>query len=360
MSSTFGNNIKCTIFGQSHSEAIGVVIEGLPPGEKVNMDHIQTFMARRAPGNAPWATPRKEADAPQIVSGVFQGRTCGVPLCAVINNTNQRSKDYEKTKDIPRPGHGDYTGLIKYKGFQDYRGGGHFSGRLTAPLCVAGAIAKDILAAREIYVGAHIANIGGIEDKPFDPVKVTREDLEMPGKMDFPVQNYNIGDTMVAKIILTKEKGDSLGGIIEGCAIGIPPGLGDPMFDGIENALAKAAFGIPAVRGVEFGAGFAVAEITGKENNDEFIAQDGAIKTATNNHGGILGGITTGMPLIMRVAIKPTPSIGSPQKSVDLKDNTPSDLSIEGRHDPCIVPRAVPVIEAVMALTILDYLMEKK
>lgn len=360
MSSTFGNNIKCTIFGQSHSEAIGVVIEGLPPGEKINLDHIQTFMARRAPGNAPWATPRKEADAPQIVSGIFQGRTCGVPLCAVIGNTNQRSKDYEKSKDIPRPGHGDYTGFIKYKGFQDYRGGGHFSGRLTAPLCFAGAIAKDILAARKIYVGAHIANIGGIEDKPFNPVKVTREDLEMPGKMEFPVQNYNIGDTMVAKIMLTKEKGDSLGGIIEGCAIGLPPGLGDPMFDGIENNLAKAVFGIPAVRGVEFGAGFAAAEMTGKENNDEFITQNGVIRTTTNNHGGILGGITTGMPLIMRVAIKPTPSIGSPQKSVNLKDNTQADLAVEGRHDPCIVPRAVPVVEAVMALTILDFLMERK
>ena len=359
MSSTCGKNIKFTIFGQSHSQAVGVVIEGLPPGESINMDHIAAFMARRAPGKTPWSTPRKEEDMPEIISGVFNGKTCGVPLCAVIANNNTKSQDYEKIKDIPRPGHGDFTGHIKYAGYEDYRGGGHFSGRLTAPLCFAGAIAKDILAKRQIFIGAHIAEIGGIQDKPFDPIKVTPLDLEMPGKMEFPVQNYNIGDTMIAKIMLTKEKGDSLGGIIEGCAIGLPPGLGDPIFDGLENNLAKAAFGIPAVKGVEFGAGFAAAGKLGSENNDAFIWENDIIKTETNNHGGILGGISTGMPLIMRIAIKPTPSIAQIQKSVNMKDKKNADLNIQGRHDPCIVPRAVPVLESVMALTILDQLMER-
>ncbi len=359
MSSTFGKRVKCTIFGQSHSPALGVVIEGLPVGETINEEHIKAFMARRAPGQMPWATPRKEADQPQIVSGVFNGKTCGVPLCAIITNGDQRSQDYEKTKDIPRPGHGDFSGHIKYQGYEDYRGGGHFSGRLTAPICVAGAIAKDILARRNIYIGAHIASIGGIQDKPFDPINVSREDLELPGKMDFPVQNYQVGDTMIAKIMLTKARGDSLGGIIEGCAIGLPAGLGEPMFDGLENNLAKAAFGIPAVKGVEFGAGFEVAQKTGSQNNDAFVIQAGEVKTKTNHHGGILGGISTGMPLLMRIAIKPTPSIAQCQESVNLQDNVNSELTIEGRHDPCIVPRAVAVLEAIMALTILDFLVER-
>ncbi|MDO4541232.1 MAG: chorismate synthase [Bacillota bacterium] len=359
MSSTFGKNIKCTIFGQSHSPAIGVVIEGLPPGTEIKPERIREFMARRAPGNAPWVTPRKETDAPEIVSGVFNDKTCGVPLCALIHNTDHRSGDYDKIKDIPRPGHADFSGHIKYRGFEDHRGGGHFSGRLTAPLCFAGAITKDILAEKGIFIGAHIAAIGGIEDKPFDPVNITKEELEMPGKMDFPVQNYKIGDTMTAKIMLAKEKGDSLGGLIEGCAIGLPPGLGEPIFDGLENDLAKAAFGIPAVKGVEFGNGFAAAEKKGSENNDDFIIDNGTIKTATNNHGGILGGITTGMPLIMRIAIKPTPSISQKQRSVDIRNHEETELTIDGRHDPCIVPRAVPVLESIMAITILDHIIER-
>lgn len=359
MSSEFGKNIKCTIFGQSHSEAMGVVIDGLPPGEIVDENRIREFMARRAPGRTPWSTSRKEADLPRIVSGVFMGKTCGAPLTAIIENTNTRSKDYEKTKDIPRPSHADYPAHIRYNGFEDYRGGGHFSGRLTAPLCFAGALCKDILAKRDIFIGSHIAAIGGIQDQPFDPVSVTREELEFPAKMEFPVNNTNVGDTMIAKIMLAKEKQDSVGGIIEGCAIGVPPGLGDPMFDGLENALAKAVFGIPAVRGVEFGMGFEAASKLGSQHNDAYEYDGDILKTKTNRHGGIIGGISTGMPIIMRIAVKPTPSIARPQQSVNFHDRTSQELVIEGRHDPCIVPRAVPVLESVMAITILDYLMEE-
>lgn len=360
MSSEFGKHIKCTVFGQSHSEAIGIVIDGLPVGETVDESRIAEFMARRAPGKTPWSTPRRETDTPRILSGVFNGKTCGAPLTAIIENTNTRSKDYEKTKDVPRPSHADYPARLRYEGFEDYRGGGHFSGRLTAPFCFAGAICKDILARKGVYIGSHIAAIGGIQDKPFDPVHVTKEDLDFPAKMEFPVNSSNIGDTMIAKIMLAKEQQDSVGGVIEGCAIGMPPGIGDPMFDGLENALAKAVFGIPAVRGVEFGMGFEAATKLGSQHNDAYYYDGEILKTKTNHHGGIIGGISTGMPIIMRVAIKPTPSIGQTQQSVNLNDKTQQELAIEGRHDPCIVPRAVPVVEAVMAVTLLDYLMEGK
>ncbi|MEG1496530.1 MAG: chorismate synthase [Clostridiales bacterium] len=360
MSSTFGKNIKYSVFGQSHSTAIGILIDGLPVGETIDETKISDFMARRAPNNMPWSTPRKEKDAVEILSGVFNGKTCGAPLCAIIKNTDQKPKDYEKNKDIPRPSHGDFPGHIKFKGFEDFRGGGHFSGRLTAPLCIAGAIAKSILAQRGIFIGAHIDSICGVKDKPFDPVNITKEELDYVSHAEFPVNRYNIGETMIAKINLAKEKGDALGGIIEGCAIGLPIGLGEPMFNGMENALAQAAFGIPAVRGVEFGLGFDASLKKASEHNDEYIIENNQIKTKTNNHGGIIGGITTGMPLIMRIAIKPTPSIGQEQQSVNLKTNTMEKLIIEGRHDPCIVPRAVPILEAIMAMTILDFIVERK
>lgn len=359
MSSEFGKNIKCTIFGQSHSDAMGIVIDGLPPGEIVDETRIKEFMDRRAPGRTPWSTPRKEEDIPKIISGVFMGKTCGAPLTAIIENTNTRGQDYEKIKGIPRPSHADYPAHIRYHGFEDYRGGGHFSGRLTAPLCFAGGLCKEILAKRGIFIGSHIAAIGTIQDQPFDPVHITKDILEFPAKMEFPVNCTNIGDTMIAKIMLAKEKNDSVGGVIEGCAIGVPPGLGDPMFDGLENSLAKAAFGIPAVRGVEFGTGFGAASMLGSQHNDAYEYDGDTIRTKTNHHGGIIGGLSTGMPIIMRIAVKPTPSIALPQQSVDIKHKTAKELVINGRHDPCIVPRAVPVLESIMAITILDYLMEE-
>lgn len=358
MCSELGKNIKYTIFGESHGTGIGVVIEGLPVGTEIKENRIADFMRRRAPGNAPWATPRKEEDEVKILSGVFNGKTCGTPLCAIIGNENAHSKDYQQ--EIPRPGHADFPAHIKYKGFEDFRGGGHFSGRITAPLCFAGAIAKDILAEKDIFIGAHIAAIGDVMDRPFDSVNITKDDLLFPEKMGFPVNNAAIGETMQAKIMLAKKEKDSVGGIIEGCAIGLPVGLGEPMVDTLEGDLAKAAFAIPAVKGVEFGAGFDAARKKGSQNNDDFILENGKIRTKTNHHGGILGGISTGMPIIMRVAIKPTPSIGKEQQTVNLKTMEEMPLIVEGRHDPCIVPRAVPVLEAVMALTLLDHYIESR
>ena len=321
MSSSFGENIKFTVFGQSHSEGIGVVIDGLPAGETLDMQAVAAFMARRAPGSRPGDTPRREADRARILSGLVESVTCGAPLCAVIENTDTRPGDYEKLRHVPRPGHADYPLAVKYRGFQDVRGGGHSSGRLTAPLCFAGAVCLQILERHGISVHAHIAKMGDTEQ--------------------------------------ARQNGDSVGGVIECVADGLPPGLGAPMFGGVENRLAAALFGIPAVRGVEFGAGFAAADLTGMENNDEYYLKNGRVRTKTNHHGGVLGGITTGMPLVLRIAVKPTPSIGKTQQSVDLCSLEETELSIGGRHDACIVPRAVPVAEAVTACVILDLLNEK-
>jgi len=322
MSSIFGENVKFTVFGQSHSEAVGAVIDGLPAGESIDTQAIADFMARRAPGRNPGDTPRREADDVRVLSGLVNGVTCGAPLCAVIENIDTRSKDYEKLRHVPRPGHADFPLAVKHRGHQDIRGGGHSSGRLTAPLCFAGAVCIQILARRGISVHASITKIGDVEDA-----------------------------------IACR---DSVGGIIECVADGLPPGLGSPMFGGAENRLAAALFGIPAVRGVEFGAGFLCAALRGSENNDEYYTENGQVRTRANNHGGVLGGLTTGMPLVLRVAIKPTPSIAVPQKSIDLRTLEEVDLSIAGRHDACIAPRAVPVVEAVTACVLLDLMMEGK
>lgn len=356
MSSSFGEAVRITVFGQSHSEAIGVVMDGLPVGEVIDMERVMAFMKRRAPGQHAYATPRKEADEPQILSGLFEGKTCGVPLCAVIANTNTRSKDYAQLKDIPRPGHADFTAEIKYKGFQDYRGGGHFSGRLTAPICFAGAVCLQILERKGIHVGAHILSIHDVAEEQFDPVNVTAEAFAAVVANGFPVQNPAIGEEMQACIQKARAVGDSVGGVIEAAVVGLPVGLGEPMFDGLESRLAAAAFAIPAVKGVEFGAGFAAAQMLGSQNNDSFVLTDqGVVRTKTNHHGGSLGGISSGMPITMRVAFKPTPSIGQAQDSISIKEQKNVELSVVGRHDPCIVPRAVPVVEAVLALTILDF-----
>ena len=360
MSSIYHGQLTVSIFGQSHAPAIGVTVDGLPAGERVDLEELQTFLARRAPGGNAWSTTRKEGDVPEFLSGLTDGVTCGAPLTALIRNTNTRSKDYSNLKDIPRPGHADYTAQVKYGGFQDVAGGGHFSGRLTTPLCIAGGICKQILARRGIYIGAHIAAIGGMPDRPFHPLNLDKETLLSPGAKEFPVLDEGAGEWMRDVIAQVKSEKDSIGGLIECGVIGLPVGLGDPMLDGMENRIARLVFAIPAVKGVEFGAGFQVANMRGSQNNDPFYMDGDRVKTRTNHAGGILGGITNGMPLIFRAAVKPTPSIGREQDSVSLSRKEDTKLVIHGRHDPCIVPRAVPVVEAAAAIAIYDALLEQE
>lgn len=351
MSSMTGEKIKISVFGQSHSKAIGVVIDGLPAGKKLNMEKILQFMDRRAPGKNNLSTTRKESDTPEILSGLVNGVTCGAPLCMVIYNENQHSADYKNIIDTPRPSHADYSGYMRYDGYNDVSGGGHFSGRLTAPLCFAGAVCMQILEDMGVGIKAHISKIKNVYDDKIDFVNVGNWKTS---DKDFPVINDTKGEEMICEIEKARQSGDSVGGVIECVVTGVKAGFGDPMFDGVENKLAKNIFGIPAVKGVEFGNGFSATDLYGSENNDEFIIDNGEIKTATNNSGGINGGITNGMPIIFRTAIKPTPSIFKEQNSVSLKNMTEERLQIKGRHDPCIVQRAVPVIEAVTAMTILD------
>ena len=357
MSSEFGHLLKISVFGQSHGKAIGVVVDGLPAGEAIDLAELQAFLDRRKPGKNRLSTARKESDAPTFLSGLENGKTCGAPLCAVIENGDQHSGDYAGLTDTPRPGHADYTAAVKWGGQADMRGGGHFSGRLTAPLCIAGGIAKQILARRGIHVGAHLSEVAGIADDPF-PLHPTAELFEKLAAKDFPVLDDGAGERMQQAILAAREELDSVGGIVECAAIGLPAGLGDPMFDGVENRLAAALFGIPAVKGVEFGAGFAAARSRGSENNDAFSVQNGAVVTDTNHAGGILGGITNGMPILLRTAMKPTPSIARAQKTVRLSQMEEIPLEIRGRHDPCIAHRAVPVVEAVTAAVLLDLLLE--
>ena len=348
MSSTYGENLHLTIFGQSHSPAIGVTVEGIPAGEKVDLDELQRFLNRRAPGKNVWSTPRKEADAPEILSGLVNGYTCGAPLTAIIRNTNTRSQDYANLAVTPRPGHADYTAEVKYGGYQDRAGGGHFSGRLTAPLCIAGGICLQILAREGITLVSRIASIAGITDEG-----------ELTGSLagkEFPVVSDARGEEMREAIAAAREAGDSVGGVIECAVFGAPAGLGDPMFGGMENRIAAAVFGIPAVKGVEFGAGFGVASLRGSEDNDAFTVENGKIITETNHCGGILGGITNGMPIVFRTVLKPTPSIYKQQHTVDYIGRTDAELQIKGRHDPCIVPRAAVVQNSLTAFGLLDLL----
>ena len=357
MSSEFGKILKVSVFGQSHGTAIGVNIDGLPAGESIDLEELQRFLDRRRPGKSPLSTARNEGDVPEFLSGLENGKTCGAPLCAIIRNSDQHSSDYTELADKPRPGHADYTAWVKWKGHADMRGGGHFSGRLTAPLCIAGGIAKQILARRGIYVGAHLHSVGKYLDAPL-PDCPAPELFEAVAAKPFPVLNDKNGDLMQKLIERARQELDSVGGVVECAAIGVPAGLGDPMFDGIENRLAAALFGIPAVKGVEFGAGFTAPCLHGSQNNDAFAVEDGRIVTTTNHAGGILGGITTGMPVLLRAAFKPTPSIGQIQKTVSLSAKENANLQIHGRHDPCIAHRAVPVVEAVTATVLLDLLLE--
>ena len=360
MSSIYHGLLTVSVFGQSHGPGIGVVVDGLPPGLPVDMEALRHFLDRRAPGQNDWSTPRKEADVPEFLSGLEGDCTCGAPLAALIRNTNTRSGDYRALRDRPRPGHADYTAQMKYGGFQDSAGGGHFSGRLTAPLCVAGGLCLQLLAREGVCIGAHIAAIGGIPDAPFDPVDLDRESLLAPGRKPFPVLEDRAGEEMRRAIETARRELDSLGGVVECAVLGLPPGLGDPMAEGMENRIARLAFAVPAVKGIEFGAGFAAAAMRGSEHNDPFCMEGGRVRTRSNNAGGILGGITTGMPLVFRAAVKPTPSIGREQESVSLSRREEAKLSIHGRHDPCIVPRAVPCLEAAAAIAVCDAWLEAR
>ena len=353
MSSTYGESLKLSIFGQSHGPAIGMTLDGIPAGLPVDTEKLQTFLNRRAPGQNDWSTPRKEEDQPQFLGGVLDGYTCGAPIAAVIYNHNTRSEDYNNLKDCPRPGHADYTAQIKYGGFQDAAGGGHFSGRLTAPLCIAGGLCKQWLEEMGIRIGAHIYTIQGMDDTGFDPLSPQFDSINS----EFPVINTDMGKLMKERIESARGNGDSVGGMIECAITGLPAGLGEPMFDGVESRIAQIVYGIPAVKGVEFGAGMAFAYDPGSEMNDAYCMKDGQITAATNNAGGILGGITTGMPVIFRAIMKPTPSIARPQQTVNLKTGESTTLQIKGRHDPCIVPRAVPVVEAAAAIAIYDLIL---
>lgn len=354
MSSTYGENLKLSIFGQSHGPAIGMTLDGIPAGLPVDTEQLQQFLNRRAPGQGSWSTPRKEEDKPEFLSGLQDGFTCGAPIAAVIYNKNTRSGDYSNLKDVPRPGHADYTAQIKYGGFQDAAGGGHFSGRLTAPLCIAGGLCKQWLEEKGIRIGARIESIGGITDE-YDPDPLDPELHSI--HQDFPVYTPSAGEKMRQKIADARASGDSLGGIIQCFVTGLPAGLGEPMFGGVESRIAQIVYGIPAVKSLEFGSGTLSAFIPGSENNDKFFLAGDTVKTATNHCGGILGGITNGMPVVFSVAIKPTPSIAQPQKSVNLRTMEEVTLEIHGRHDPCIVPRAVPVVEAAAAIAIFDLML---
>lgn len=360
MSSTFGDKIKMTIFGESHGPAIGIVLDGLPAGIELDMAAINREMARRAPGKNAFSTARAEKDAVEIQSGFFQGKTTGMALCGLIHNSDAHSKDYSLLKEVMRPSHGDYPGYVKFKGCNDYRGGGSFSGRLTAPLVFAGAIAKQILAQYNITLGAHIAQLGQVEDRAFNYLGESEAVLEKLATETLPTLDSEAASKMAAEILAAAEQKNSVGGIIECMAMGVPVGLGEPYFDSVESKLAHGLFSVPAVKGVEFGKGFALSAMLGSTANDQLTFLADRVQSVTNNNGGIQGGITNGMPLVVRVGIKPTPSIGLPQQTVNIVKKENTLLEITGRHDPCIVQRAVVVIEAVMAWTILDLLLQEK
>lgn len=354
MSSEFGNKIKLSIFGESHGEAIGCVIDSIPAGVKLDMEKIYFDMARRAPGKDKTATPRLEKDIPHILSGVLNGVTTGAPLAMIIENTNTKSGDYSNLLSVPRPSHSDYPAYVKYQGNNDIRGGGHFSGRLTAPLVFAGAIAKQILVQKGITVGAHILSINGVLDDSFDKANVSGKELLAVSSKAFCVINDEVEDKMRASVEKARLDGDSVGGVIECAVVGVPVGIGANIFSTVEGHISSALFGVPAVKGVEFGAGFDFAKMTGYEANDTYSISNGNVKINKNNNGGVLGGMTTGAPIIVRAVIKPTPSISKAQKSVNLQKMTEEELVIHGRHDPCIVPRAVPVVESAVAFALLD------
>ena len=350
----WGNNIKLSIFGESHGNAIGINIDNLPCGFSIDMYEVMREMRRRLPGKSKLSTSRKEDDNPEILSGYFEGKTTGTPLCAIIRNNDNKSKDYSKLKNTMRPGHGDYTGYVKYKGFNDYRGGGHFSGRITAPLVFAGAICKQILRSKGIEIVAHIKSVGTVEDESFLDINLNNNILEKLKNEEIPVINADLKENIKDEILTVRQEGDSIGGSIECAVLGIDAGFGSPFFDSVESTLAHLMFSVPAVKGIEFGKGFDLCKMKGSQANDEYYLEGEKIRARSNNNGGILGGITNGMPIVFKVAIKPTPSIYKEQNTINVESMEETVLKIEGRHDPCIVQRAVPVIESVAAIGILD------
>lgn len=354
--SVYGENIKLTVFGESHGEAVGAVLDGIPAGYKIDMDRVLIQMSRRAPGKDKTATPRVEKDFPNVKSGILNGVTTGAPIACVIENTNTKSSDYSNLLDCPRPGHSDYTAYVKYKGNNDIRGGGHFSGRLTAPIVFAGAVIRQILEQRGIKIAAHISSIAGVEDSAFNSVYINDSLIDELNISRFPLIDKSKEEEMRSAVESARMDGDSVGGTIECVIKGVPAGAGGPLFDGIEGAVSKAVFGIPAVKGIEFGSGFGGSLNRGSGNNDEFEYKDGKVVTKTNNCGGILGGISNGMPIVFKAAVKPTPSISKEQNTVNLRTGENTTLSVKGRHDPCIVPRAVPVVEAAAAIAVFDLL----
>lgn len=360
MSSCIDGALRISVFGQSHSAAIGCSIDGIPAGVPIDLDELQAFLDRRAPGRDETATARRESDTLHVISGIVDGRTCGAPIAAIIQNGDTRSQDYSELRRVPRPGHADLAAYERYRNNHDVAGGGHFSGRLTAPLCIAGGIAKQLLALYGVTIAAHISSLGthGTADTPLDQMKANKVQLDAIASNPLPCISAVVASRMRAEIMEAKGALDSIGGTIECAAYDVPAGIGDPMFDGIENRIARIAFGIPAVKGIEFGAGFGAANLTGSENNDAYRIVEGVPAPSTNNAGGILGGITTGLPVIWRMAVKPTPSIGREQQSVDLETGRDATLKVRGRHDPCIVPRAVPVAEAVCAIALLGAMIE--
>lgn len=359
MSGVWGNNIKVSIFGESHGSAVGITIDGLPSGIKLDLNEIDKEMKRRAPGRSSISTERNESDIPEILSGFFNERTTGTPLCGIIRNKDTHSKDYSNLKDLMRPGHADYTGNVRYSGFNDYRGGGHFSGRVTAPIVFAGAICIQILEQMGITIGAHIKSVKDIEDDSFDFTNISETMLKALKEEEIPLLNKSNEDNIRKAILEAKKNTDSLGGIVECAVIGIDAGIGNPFFDSVESNLAHLLFSVPAVKGVEFGLGFKITELLGSKANDSFYYDGDIVKTKTNNNGGILGGITNGMPIVFRTAIKPTSSISIEQDTININTKTNEKLIVKGRHDPCIVQRAVPVIEAITAIGILDLIRGK-
>ena len=358
MSYSFGKNFKVSLFGQSHSEEIGIVIDGISAGYKINKDLIRKNLERRRPGKNKFSTARKEDDDFKIVSGEVEGITCGAPICAIIENKDQKSRDYDNLKGRPRPSHADYPAYVKFKGFNDIRGGGQFSGRMTAPIVIAGSIAEDLLLNRGIKIYSRIKSIGQASDIDLNLNDIGEEKLCDLKNEDFPVFQNEAREKMQEEILKAKEDGDSIGGIVETFVLNIPKGIGEPFFDSLESVISHAVFSVPGIRGIEFGSGFEAAKMHGSSHNDEYYYENGEVKTRTNNHGGIIGGLSSGMPIIFRTAVKPTSSIAKTQNTISLKDKKNVNLKIIGRHDPSIVPRALVAIEMITALAILDLVME--
>lgn len=354
----WGNKFKISIFGESHGYGIGAVIDGVPSGFEPDMEEIAEQMKRRAPGRNPYSTSRAEADETEIISGIYNGRTTGTPIAVVIKNTNTRSRDYRP--ELLRPSHADYTALCKYGESRDFRGGGHFSGRITAPLVFAGALARQILEKKGVVIGSHLSRVGSVTDEPFDMANVDLNLLSDLKKSDFPVIDAEAGEMMKREIQEYKGRGNSVGGTIETAICGVNAGVGSPFFGSVESRLSSMMFSIPAVKGIEFGMGFDFAKSNGIDANDEFYIENGEVRTYTNNNAGINGGITNGMPIVFRVAVKPTPSVAASQRTVNIESGENSEIRIEGRHDPCIVQRAAVVVESAAAITMLDMILSEE